>query len=182
MLRGRPLGGRREGQAAMLLRQEQVQKLALRGLKPPEISKQIGVSIRTVERDLRTIRANLMQIVQAHEIRTLKLANAELDEIWREAWVLYHRPPREIPANNGLAMIKEDDRPMKAKLLTILTQISGEKNRLMLPQIQPGLAALPIGESKASTVAEFINSLPGTLRNGIVGHLKQQLVLPPKSP
>lgn len=159
----------------MLLRQEQVQRLTLQGLTPTEISKQTGVSIRTVERDLRTVRANLMQIVQAQEIRTLKLANAELDEISREAWVLYHRPPREVPVKNGQvpAMIKEDDRPMKAKLLSILLNISVEKNRLTLPQDQPSLSA-PTMQTSEEAVATFVNSLPPKLRNAIVGQLDQR--------
>jgi hypothetical protein len=176
--------GRREGhtKAAMLLRQEQVQRLTLQGLTPTEISKQTEVSTRTVERDLRIIRANLMQIVQAQEIRTLKLANAELDEISREAWILYRQPPRDVPVKNGqeLVMIKEDDRLIRVKLLTLLTQISAEKNRLLLPQIRPGIASHPIGEDRESIVGEFINSLPGTLASEVVEHVKRRV--PAESP
>ena len=170
------MGGRGKGhtQAAMILRQEQVQRLALRGLTPTEISKQTGVTTRTVERDLRAIRINLMQIVQAQEIRTLKLANAELDEIWREAWVLYHRPPREIPTKNGeeLTIIKEDDRPIKSKLLSVLLNISVEKNRSTLSQVQPPPNPM-IMQTSQETVAAFINSLPAKLRNAIIGHLEE---------
>ncbi len=158
----------------MLLRQEQVQRLSLRGLTPTEISKQTVVSVRTVQRDLEAIRANLMQIVQAQEIRTLRLANAELDEIWREAWILYHRPPREVPAKDGteLTIIREDDRPMKAKLLSILLNISAEKNHLTLSQVQPP-PPTP-NQTKEEAVATFINSLPPKLRDAVVGQLEQR--------
>lgn len=172
------MGGRREGhtQAAMLLRQEQVQRLSLRGLTPTEISKQTMVSVRTVQRDLEAIRANLMQIVQAQEIRTLRLANAELDEIWREAWILYHRPPREVPAKDGtgLTIIREDDRQMKAKLLSILLNISAEKNHLTLSQAQPPPPTSMNMQTSEEAVATFINSLSPKLRDAVVGQLEQR--------
>jgi hypothetical protein len=114
--------------------------------------------------------------VQAQEIRTLRLANAELDEIWREAWILYHRPPREVPAKDGtgLTIIREDDRQMKAKLLSILLNISAEKNHLTLSQAQPPPPTSMNMQTSEEAVATFINSLSPKLRDAVVGQLEQR--------
>jgi AraC-like DNA-binding protein len=116
---------RRKGDtaAARLTRQQLVCRFFLRGLTVPEVARQLGVSERTIQLDFQEIKTSLFQIIQTRELRSLKLALMELDELWREAWTLYHRPPRE----------SRDDRSVKAMLIMDLLRISAEKNRLLLP-------------------------------------------------
>lgn len=86
-----------------------------------EVAQQVNVTRRTVESDFREVKANLLQVVQNEQLRTVKLALAELDEIWREAWILYHRPARE----------GENETLRKLQALDRLTRIAAEKNRLV---------------------------------------------------
>lgn len=123
---------RRKGDtaAARLRRQQLVCRYLLRGLTVPEVAKQLGVTERTIQLDFQEIKTSLFQVIQTSELRSLKLALLELDELWRETWTLYHRPARE----GG------DDRGVKAMLLMNLLRISAEKNRLLLPSDAKNLA------------------------------------------
>jgi len=116
---------RRKGDtsAARLKRQQLVCRYFLRGLTVPEVAKQLGVTERTIQLDFQEIKTSLFQIVQTRELRSLRLALLELEELWREAWTLYHRPTRE----------GRDDRQVKAMLIMDLLRISAEKNRLLIP-------------------------------------------------
>lgn len=166
----------REGhtQASKLIRQEQVYKLFLRGVTPQEIAKHFDITDRTVERDVGEIKANLMETVLAQDLRSLKLAYAELRELWRETWVLYHRPSREVPMKRGdrIVMAKEDDRPIKIRLLTELRGISAEMNRLIFPQ--GPTATPPTGApSPEQAVADLIKTLPESLRKEIIAEIER---------
>ena len=116
---------RRKGDTApaKLGRQHLVCRLFLRGLTVPEVARQLNVTERTIQLDFQEIKTSLFTVIQTRELRSLKLALLELDELWREAWTLYHRPARD----------SRDDRPIKAMLLTDLLRISAEKNRLLIP-------------------------------------------------
>ena len=116
---------RRKGDtvAARLKRQQLVCRLLLRGFTVPEVAGHMYVTERAIQLDFQEIKTSLFQVIQLKELRSLKLALLELDELWREAWVLYHRPPGE----GG------DDRGVKAMLLMDLSRISAEKNHLLLP-------------------------------------------------
>jgi len=81
------------------------------------------VTERTIQLDFQEIKTSLFQVIHLKELRSLKLALRELDELWREAWTLYHRPARS----------DRDDRGIKAMLLMDLLHISAEKNHLLLP-------------------------------------------------
>jgi hypothetical protein len=125
---------RRKGDTtpAKLKRQQLVCRYFLRGLNVPEVARQLGVTERTIQLDFQEIKVDLFQVIQTKEIRSLKLALRELDELWREAWTLYHRPARE----------KGDDRGIKAMLLMDLLRISAEKNHLLLPTDAKNLALM----------------------------------------
>ncbi len=71
-------------------------------------------------------------------------------------------------------MIREDDRPIKAKLLSILLNISAEKNHLTLPQVQPPFPTPVNMQTTEEVVATFINSLPPKLKDAVVGQLEQR--------
>jgi transcriptional antiterminator len=115
-----------------LKRQQLVCRYLLRGLTVPEVAKHLGVTERTIQLDFQEIKASLFQVIQTRELRSLKLALLELDELWREGWLLYHRPARR----------ESDDRGIKAMLLMDLLHISAEKNRLLIPTDAKNLAIL----------------------------------------
>ncbi len=167
----------REGhtQASKLIRQEKVYRLVIRGLTPKEIARHFEVTERTVERDSREIKVSLMQAVLAQDVRSLKLAEAELQELWREAWVLYHRAPREIPMKQGgrIVIVREEDRPIKTRLLNEMRAISAEKNRLVFPQIPTAMPQTD-GRSSEEPVADFIKALPESLRKEVVAHIERK--------
>jgi hypothetical protein len=133
---------RRKGDtaAAKLKRQQSVCSLFLRGLTVPEVAKHLGVTERTVQLDFQEIKVGLFQVIQTRELRSLKLALLELEELWREAWTLYRQPGQG----------DRDDRGVKAMLLMDLLRISAEKNRLLLPTDAKAMALMepkraPIG-------------------------------------
>jgi hypothetical protein len=125
---------RRKGDttAARLKRQQLVCRYFLRGLTVPEVARQLGVTERTIQLDFQEIKSSLFSIVQTRELRTLKLALMELDELWREAWTLYHRPAARVLNKKG-ETVQLDDRAIKSMLITDLLRISAEKNRLLIP-------------------------------------------------
>ena len=172
---------KREGstETSKLARQERVYRLVIRGVKPAEIARQENVDERTIERDVQEIKFTLLQIVQTQQLRSLKLALAEADEIWRELWTLYHRAPRETPAKHGDEgdMRKEDDRPIKVMILAHLAKVSDLKNRLIFQTPAPPVTQnMPTGSSDNSelAVADFIKSLPEPLRRSIRETLERQ--------
>jgi AraC-like DNA-binding protein len=172
---------KREGstEVSKLARQERVYRLVIRGLKPLEIARQENVDERTIQRDFQEIKFALLQIIQTQQLRTHKLALAELDEIWRELWTLYHRAPRENPVKHGneMRMTKEDDRPIKVIILAHLAKVSDLKNRLIFqisapPVAQNGPPTSP--QNLEQAVADLINTLPEPLRSSVRETLERQ--------
>ena len=165
---------RREGDthAAKLLREETVYKLILCGLTPREIAGQMHVSVRTIQTDYRQTKIRLLQTVQAEELRSLKLALAELDMLWREGCSLLFRPPRD----------GKDDRMGKLAALSMLLHIIVEKNRLILSGAQPRTMGgqtitrpeMLDGEARTTILAEMTNQMPAELRNGIIAWVRKK--------
>jgi transposase len=176
---------RGSSEASRLLRQERVSRYLLRGVGIREIAQQESVSERTIQRDAEEIKFSLMQIIQLQQLRTHRLALAELDEIWRELWVLYHRPPRDVSKRQGneMVFVKEDDRPIKTSILLALARVSDEKNRLILqvsatPFVPSGVQTIP--QNAERVVADFIDTLPDKLRGELFGILEQRTGVPEK--
>ena len=168
------------------VRQERAYHLLLRGFTPREIARAEGVGERTIERDTEEIRFSLMQIIQTRELRTHRLALAELGEIWRELWALYHRPPRETPReqNGTIVTVKEDDRPIKTTLLMALMRASEAKNHLIFQTPTPPAQNNPPSNQQSSEriVADFIDTLPENLRRAVFDVLQQRNGIPEESP
>ena len=167
---------RRKGDTfpAKLGRQHLVCRLFLRGLTVPEVARQLGVTERTIQLDFQEIKVDLFQVIQTRELRTLKLALRELEELWREAWTLYHRPAQQIQTKQGIATL--DDRPIKAMLLTDLLRISAEKNRLLIPTNAKETEQKGAREVDGLRLAvEIIESLPGRTQQEIIAYLRSQL-------
>lgn len=168
------------------VRQERVYRLLLRGLTPREIARAEGVGERTIQRDTQEIRFSLMQVIQTRELRTHRLALAELDEVWRELWNLYHRPPRETTReqNGTIVTAKEDDRPIKTTILTALVRVSDAKNHLIFQTPTPPAQTNPPSNQQSSEriVADFIDTLPENLRRAVFDVLQQRNGIPEESP
>lgn len=73
---------------------------------------------RTIQLHFPEIKASLFQLIQVRELRSLKLALLELDELSREAWVLYHRPARGLGGDR-------DQSPLLMDLLRISQEKTG---------------------------------------------------------
>jgi transposase-like protein len=156
---------RRKGDTApaRLERQQLVCRYFLRGLTVPEVARQLGVSVRTIQLDFQEIKSSLFDIIQTRELRTLKLALMELDELWREAWILYHRPSQE----------RRDDRSVKAMLIMDLMRISAEKNRLLIPTNAKDTEGARTQEiDGVRLAAEIIETLPVKSKDEIIRHLR----------
>jgi hypothetical protein len=96
--------------AAVNQRQHKIMRYWLLGLGPEEISVTVKVAPATVYRDLDAIKRRLAKQVQVTELYSLRKAFAELNEEWREAWMLYHRSPK-------VEQKSDDDRIIKALLI-----------------------------------------------------------------
>jgi hypothetical protein len=172
---------KREGstEASKRARQERVYGLVIRRFKTAEIARQENVDERTIQRDVQEIKFALMQDVPRQQLRTLTLASAELNEIWRELWILYYRVPREIPVKHDkeVDMRKEDDRPIKMMILAQLAKISDKKNRLVFQTPAPIVTQnRPPVDSKNpdQVVRSLVNSLPEPQRRSLLETLERQ--------
>jgi len=72
-------------------RRRKVLQLYLRGINADEVSQATGFPLRTVYKDLVHLK-NWLKIEFARErLYTVSQAVAELDEMWREAWSIFHK-------------------------------------------------------------------------------------------
>ena len=114
---GKPKGATASTKA---VRQRMVCKLFLKGLSTSEVSRQLGVSERTIQRDFEEIKASFQANIERDKIRSWALADAEFQVMWNEAWVLYHRAATE----------KENDRTAKLAVLDRLLRIKEQRDSL----------------------------------------------------
>lgn len=114
--------------ASLLQRQERILRYVLRGLTQREIAKLTHRDERTVQRDFAKIHASLAERVEAHQLYSLQRAYAEIGELWREGWVLFHRPQPEIMTKDG--PVKIDDRHVKTLILRELLHMIHGRSRL----------------------------------------------------
>lgn len=119
----------------MMVRQQQVFQLFLRGATVEEIARSLGRSRRTIERDLEEIRIGLQKNVELHELHSFGFAVAEKKEIMREAWRLYDRPPPKVTERRGnkFVIVEKDDRLVKLHILGLLIKISQDMVKLFYP-------------------------------------------------
>jgi len=98
-------------------------------LNADEIAKATGVDIRTTRRDISAIRERLAAKIIASDLYSLQRAFAELEEEYREGWLLFHRATPEIVTEAG-EKIKLDDRLVKTMILARIHSVIVEKARL----------------------------------------------------
>jgi len=113
----------------VMQRRELVQSYWLRGLRPWRIAETLKVSPKTIYRDLEAIQMQLAKAVEGRRIYTVQRCMAELDEEWKEAWILYHRPPGKDVGRRG-EVVTLDDRPIKTLLLARVHDVIVERARI----------------------------------------------------
>jgi len=117
-------------QPVVISRRAAVYRLTVKGFSGSEIARTLQVTERTIRRDLESARKKLSAKVIAQNIRNLTKAMAELEELWTEAWRLYHKDPQVIGVTKTGKEIKEDPTYRRLGSLYRLLQISQEKNRI----------------------------------------------------
>jgi hypothetical protein len=120
---------RKANETTVMQRRELVQSYWLRGVKPWNIAATLKVSRMTIYRDLDAIQMELAKAIQGRRIYSIQRCMAELDEEWREAWILYHRPPGKDVGRRGEVVIL-DDRPIKTLLLGRVHEVIVERARI----------------------------------------------------
>ena len=134
----RKTGGGVPGSKAIInKRQRLVLRYYLRGATAEETAQVARVDSATIYRDLHTVKALLAQAVTTQDLYTLRRCFAELDEEWREAWLLYHRPSRILRDLGGSPIMgadgqpeRSDDRGIKMMLLGRIHEVIAEKAKL----------------------------------------------------
>lgn len=117
--------GNPNNSAVISQRQHKIMRYWLHGLGPEEIRVILKIAPVTVYRDLKKIKDRLAKRVEVSDLTTLAKIFARLEEEYREAWVLYHRPAR-LTKKGEL----EDDRLVKALLLDRVHRVNVEEARL----------------------------------------------------
>jgi hypothetical protein len=152
-------------------RQRIVSSLYIKGLSPPEIARHVGVGIRTVERDIQQIKADFRRINEREQLRTWVLADAELGELWREGWVLFHRAATDA----------RDDRATKIAILNFLRIVANDRNRLAFG-VEPTRTTQTGALNTDEAVAMVINLLPTEMREQAIESVRKRIALLEKSP
>lgn len=127
----------------VLRRRERVSELAVQGFSPVRIADVLGVSRRTIDRDIK-----YLQETKAEEARNAENARKQaIDQKMREYnefFRLYCKKPRRYPVKyqeveevdgrkvivEKVTMVEENDRRRKLKLLKTLQSIDNDINRL----------------------------------------------------
>ena len=112
--------------AAISHRQETVLQYWIRGVGPDAISKTLHVDRHTIQRDIKTIETQLSRRVEMVQLYTVQKAFAELQEAWREAWILFHRPKDKQTVRLGgeNVQIEVDDSFRKMQALDHIRKIT----------------------------------------------------------
>ena len=150
-------------------RQTTVLNLLLKGLSAQEISEQVGVGVRTIQRDIQTIRSDFNRKQDQRQLRSWALADAEWWMLWREAWALFHRP----------ALGGENDRLPRNTILNTLVRIKTERDHLAFgTQIPPTPNPEPVSEE---AIAQVINLIEPDDRRRVIENVRKRIAALEKS-
>lgn len=146
-------------------RQRLVLRYLVKGFSASEVARQLGVSDRTVERDFQEINAEFHKILERDKVRSWALADAEYEEMWRECWVLFHRPAAE----------GENDRVNKLAIIDRQLRIKAQRDALAFgsqePHTPPGNSQLPSDEA----LGMVINLLPTEYREKAIESVRKRI-------
>jgi hypothetical protein len=144
----------------------------VKGFSTSEIARQLGVSDRTIERDFQEIRAKFHRINERDEVRSWALADAEYGEMWRECWVLFHRPTAE----------GENDRVNRLAVMDRLLRIKAQRDALAFGTQAPHTPTRNSQLLSDEAVGMVINLLPTSDREQAIESVRNRIALLEKSP
>lgn len=159
-----------------LLREQLVARLHYKGFSAEEIARQptFNVGIRSIERDIQRIRANVRKNTEREEVRSWALADAEYGELWHELWIIFHRPPSE----------GKDDRAIKLAISAELRNVANDRNKLAFGT-QTSSTAKPSSNSTSpvseEAIAAAIDLLPTEMRTKALENLRKRIEFLEKS-
>jgi hypothetical protein len=143
-------------------RQEKVFDFYIKGLHTTEISRQLGVGTRTIQRDIEEVKADLQKNEEIRRLRTWARADAEYADLWRECQMLLHSPALH------------DDPATKLKIIEAMRQIADSRNNLAFAMGKhTATEPNPTGLTKEEGVAAVVNLLPTELRNMVVESIRK---------
>lgn len=151
---------RRKGSsnAEVAARQRKVLSCYLKGFSSEEMAALLHVNARTIRRDLEELKVHIAQEVQAADLYSLRRAFLELEEEWREAWILYHRPTPQ--GKHGPV----DDRIPKLLVLDRIIRLTEAKTKLAglyaAAESQPATPNVEPAE-RAEIVRDIVRNLTG---------------------
>jgi len=156
----------------MRARQATVCNLLLKGLSAQEISEHQGLELRTIQRDIQTIRSDFNRSREREQLRSWALADAEWAMLWREAWTLFHRP-----ATSG-----ENDRLPRNTILNTLIRIKTERDQLAFgtPGVTPPNPNNPNPPSDEA-IAQVINLIEPEDRKRVIESVRKRITALEKS-
>jgi hypothetical protein len=142
--------------AEIAKRQQLVLRYHLRGYTAEEIAKALKDSPQTIYRDIAALKQRLAERVSATDLYSLQRAFAELDQEWREAWVLYQRPAAVMQTKNGPVTL--DDRVIKMMLLSRIHDVVKERSRLSgfySPKVMERITMLETAQGRGFQLERF---------------------------
>ena len=170
--------GNKNSSSEIAARRRLVLRSYLRGLGPEEIVRVPGInaSQATIYRDLEELKIALAQKIDAEQLWPIRRTVALREEMLREVWRIYHRPPRKQIVGRGdkQRRIEEDPSPRQLSALNTLAKLADSLDRLAF-----GAKTQPEHMSTSQTQAitdEYVKQLPEEEQIALakaMSHLKQ---------
>jgi len=120
----------------------------------------INASQATIYRDLEELKIHLAQKIDAEQLWPIRRAVALREELQREAWRIYHLPPRRHLVGRGQEQreVEEDPTPRQLWALNTIAKNADALDRLAF-MVKIQLQHVPTSEAQAIT-DEYVKQLP----------------------
>lgn len=154
--------GNKSSSSEIVARRRVVLRYYLREMGPEEIARVPGInaSLATIYRDLEELKFDLRQRIDAERLWPMKHTVALRKEVLREAWRIYHLPPRRHLVGRGQEQreVEEDPNPRQLSALNAVSKEADSLDRLaFVTKIQ--LQHATTSEAQALT-DEYVKQLP----------------------
>lgn len=130
----RPIRGDKNSASEIVARRQLVLRYYLRGMGPEEIARVPGISASqaTIYRDLEELKIYLAQKIDAEQLWPIRRAVALREELQREAWRIYHLPPRKHIVGRGEEQreVEEDPTFRQLSALNTIAKFADSLDRL----------------------------------------------------
>jgi len=142
-------------------RRQIVYPLHLHHVPSTQIAERLGISPRTIERDIQKIEADLNQSIANENLRSLKRAYAELDEPERQAWIIFNRAlddSLKLAALDRILKIQE----MKNRLVGLYQPKNTFPQRAAQTSHELNAAVAKLSEEERISLARTLQKLENT--------------------